>query len=86
MYAAKCRATATDCTYPGRKPTNQNCTNEEVKDKLNSMNACCRTVQKVPSSRLLSKNVKIKIYKTIILPLMFLGVWNLGLHVKGRTD
>jgi hypothetical protein len=34
---------------------------------LNSKNACYQAVQNSSSSRLLSKNVHIKIYKTIIL-------------------
>jgi hypothetical protein len=33
----------------------------------------------------LSKNVKIKIYKTIIFPVFYMGV-KLGLDVKGRAQ
>jgi hypothetical protein len=39
---------------------------------LNSGNACYHSVQNFLSSRLLSKNVKVKIYKTIILPVLLL--------------
>jgi hypothetical protein len=42
--------------------------------ELNSGNACYHSVQSLLSSRLLSRNVKVKIYKTIILPVIFMGV------------
>jgi hypothetical protein len=58
--------------------TNQNCIHEENKSRLNSGNACYLSFQSVLSSRLLSRNVKIKIYKTIILPVFYMGV-KLGL-------
>jgi hypothetical protein len=41
---------------------------EEIKRILNSGNACYHLVQKLLSSCLLSENLKIRIYKTIILP------------------
>jgi hypothetical protein len=44
--------------------TNQNLIQEEIKKRLNSGNACYHSVQNLFSSRLLSKNVKIRIYKT----------------------
>jgi hypothetical protein len=34
----------------------------------NSGNACYQSVQNLPSSNLLSKNINIKVYRTIILP------------------
>ena len=37
-------------------------------------NACYHSVQNLLSSRLLSKNLKIKIYRTIILPVVFVCV------------
>jgi hypothetical protein len=43
---------------------------EEIKRKLNSGNVCYNSVQNLLSSRLLSRNVKIRIYKTIILPMV----------------
>jgi hypothetical protein len=49
--------------------TNQNYIQEEFKRRLKSGNACYLSVQKILSSSLLSKNAKIKIYRTIILPL-----------------
>jgi hypothetical protein len=50
--------------------TNQNLIQEEIKRRLNSDNACYHSVQNLLSSRLLSKYLKIRIYKTIILPVV----------------
>jgi hypothetical protein len=43
---------------------------EEIKKGLNFGNACYHLVQNLLSSHLLSKNVKIIIYKTLILPVV----------------
>jgi hypothetical protein len=43
--------------------TNQNCMHEEIKSRLNSGNACYHSVQSLLSSHLLSRNIKLKIYK-----------------------
>ena len=56
--------------YSGTTLTNQNSIAEEIKSRLRSGNACYHSVQNVLSSRLLSKNLKIKIYRTIILPVV----------------
>jgi hypothetical protein len=40
---------------------------KEIKNRLNSENACCHLVQTLLSSHLLSRNVRAKIYKTIQL-------------------
>jgi hypothetical protein len=48
----------------GRHKTNQNLIQEEIKRRLNSGNACYHSVQSFLSSRLLSKNLKIRIYNT----------------------
>jgi hypothetical protein len=53
--------------------TNQNLIQEEIKRRLNSGNACYHSVQNLLSSRLLSKNVKIRIYRTLILPVVPYG-------------
>jgi hypothetical protein len=50
--------------------TNQNSIQEEIKRRLNSDNACYHSVKNLLSSRLLSKNIKIRIYEIIILPLV----------------
>jgi hypothetical protein len=44
-----------------------NCIHEEIKSRLNSGNDCCHLVQNRLSSSLLSKNIKINIYRTVIL-------------------
>jgi hypothetical protein len=51
--------------YLGMTVTKQNLIQEEIKRRLNSSNACYHSVQNLLSSRLLSKNVKVRIYKTI---------------------
>ena len=47
--------------YLGTTLTNQNCNAEEIKSRLRSGNACYHSVQNLLSSRLLFKNLKIKI-------------------------
>jgi hypothetical protein len=44
--------------YVGTRVTNQNLIQEKIKRRLNSDNACYFSVQKLLSSRLLSKNAK----------------------------
>jgi hypothetical protein len=51
---------------------NQELIHEEVKSRLNSVNTCCHSVQNLLSSHLLLKSMKIIIYKTIILAIVFL--------------
>ena len=53
--------------------TNQNSIQEEIKSKLKLGNACYHSVQTLLSSSLLSKNLKIKIYRTIILSVVLYG-------------
>ena len=59
---------------------------EEIKSRLRSGNACYHLVQNLLSSRLLSKNLKIKIYRTIILPLVLCGceTWSLTLREERK--
>jgi hypothetical protein len=59
--------------YMGTTVTNQNLIQEEIKRRLNSSNACYQSVQNLLYSRLLSKNLKIRIYKTIILYVVLYG-------------
>jgi len=47
---------------------------EEMKSRLKSGNTCCHLVQNLLSFCLLSKNLKIKIYRTIILAIVFVWV------------
>ena len=59
---------------------------EEIKSRLKLGNACYQSVQKLLSSTLLSKNLKIKIYRTIILPVVLYGceTWSLNLREEHR--
>ena len=68
--------------YLGTTLTNQNSIPEETKSRLRSGNACYHSVQNLLSTRLLSKNLKIKIYRTIILPVVLCGceTWSLALR------
>jgi hypothetical protein len=65
--------------YLGTTVSAQNLIQEEIQRTSNSGNACYHSVQNLLSSRLLSKNVKIRIYKTIILPVVLYGcdTWSL---------
>ena len=63
--------------------TNLNTMHEEIKCRLKAGNSCYYSIQ---TSRLLSKNLKIKIYKTIILPVVLYGceTWSLTLREESR--
>jgi hypothetical protein len=66
--------------------TTQNLIQEEFTRKLDLGNACYHSVLNLLSSRLLSKNVKIRIYKTRILPVALYGckTWSLTLREECR--
>ena len=70
----------------GKTLTNQNSIQEEIKSRLKSGNAYYHSVQNPMSSSLLSKNLKIKIYRTIILPVVLYGceTWSLTLREERR--
>jgi hypothetical protein len=68
--------------YLGMTVINQNLIQEEIKRRLNSGNACYHSVQNLLSSCLLSKNVKVRMYKTIILPVVLYGCETLSLTVR----
>jgi hypothetical protein len=55
----------------GKTLKNHNSIQEEIKNGLKSGNAFYHSGQNLLSSSLLSKNTKIKIYRTIILPFVF---------------
>jgi hypothetical protein len=59
---------------------------EDIKSRLNSGNACYHSVPSLLSSRLLFRNVKVTIYKTIILPVLLYGceTWSLTLREEHR--
>jgi len=66
--------------------TNQNSIAEEIKSRLESGNVCYHSVQNLLSSRLVSKNLKIKINRTIILPVVWYGceTWSLKLREERK--
>jgi len=68
--------------YLGTTVTHQNSILEEIKSRLRLGNVCYHSVQNLLSSRLLSKNLKIKIYRTIILLVVLYGceTWSLTLR------
>jgi len=66
--------------------TNQNSIGEEIKSRLRSGSACYHSVQNLLSSRFLSKNLKIKIYRTVILTVVLYGckTWSLTLREERK--
>ncbi|KAJ4426618.1 hypothetical protein ANN_26416, partial [Periplaneta americana] len=68
--------------YLGATVTNINDTREEIKHRINMGNACYYSVVKLLSSSLLSKNLKVRIYKTVILLVVLYGceTWTLTLR------
>ena len=58
----------------------------KIKSRLKSGNACYYSVQNLLSSNVLSKNLKIKIYRTIILHVVLYGceTWSLPLREERR--
>jgi hypothetical protein len=67
--------------YYGTTVINQSLIQKEIKRRLNCGNACYRSIQNL-LSRLLSKSLKIIIYKTIILPVVLYGYETLFLTLK----
>jgi hypothetical protein len=72
--------------YLGTILKNQNSINEGIKSRLRSGNACCHSVQNLLSSSLLSKNIKTKIHRTKILPVVLYGceTWSLTFREECR--
>ena len=72
--------------YLGSLLTNQNSIQDEIKCQLKAGNSCYYSVQTLLSSRLLYKNLKIEVYKTIILPVVLYGceAWRLALREECR--
>jgi len=65
---------------------NQNSIAEEIKSRLRSGNACYHSAQNLQPSTLLSKNLKIKIYRNIILSVVLYGcdTWSLTLREERK--
>ena len=59
---------------------------EEIKLRINMGNACYYSLEKILSPRLLSKKLKVKTFKTIILPvvLYICETWSLSLREEHR--
>jgi hypothetical protein len=68
--------------YLGTTLMNRNSIQEEIKSRLKSGITCYHLVQNFLSSSLLSKNIKITLYRTIILPVVLYGceIWSLTLR------
>ena len=70
--------------YFGTVVTNQNSFQEEIKSRLKSGNVCYHSVQNLLSSSLLSNNLKIKIYMTIIMPIFVYGCETCSLILREK--
>jgi hypothetical protein len=63
---------------------NRNCVHKDTKSRLNLGNVCNHSVQSF-SSCFLSKSLKIKIYKIIVLPVLYgCETWSLALKQEHR--
>jgi hypothetical protein len=62
----------------------QNTFRGEIKSRLNSGIVCCYSAQDLLSCSFLSKNIRIDMYKNIILPVVLCGceTWSLTLREK----
>jgi hypothetical protein len=66
--------------------TNQNDIHDEIKSRLNLGNACYYSVQNLLSCHLISKDLKIKIYRIVILLVVLYGceTWSVTLREEHR--
>jgi len=65
--------------------TNQNSIPKEIKRRLRSGNACYHSVQNILSFRLIPKTFKIKLYRTIILLVLYgCETWSLTLREERK--
>ena len=70
--------------YLGNLLTNQNSIQDEIKCRLKSGNASFHSVKNQLSSSVLHQNIKIQIYRTIILFVYFVWVLNLLVHPEAE--
>jgi hypothetical protein len=69
----------------GTTLTNQNSIHEEIKSRLKLGNACHHSVQNLLSSSLLSKDTKIRVYRTVVLPVVYgCETWSVTLREAQR--
>jgi len=83
LYCLFCYCNAaTNFKYFGRTLTHQNSINEEITSRVKSGNAFYHYVQNRLSFCLLSKNIKMNIYRTVIFPVILYGceTWSLILR------
>jgi hypothetical protein len=75
-----------DFKYLGTMLINKNYIREEIKSRLKLGNACYNSMQNLSSSSLLSKNLKIQMYRTVILPVVLYRceTWSLTLREECR--
>ena len=72
--------------YLGTALANQNSIQEEIKSRLKSLNACSHSVRNLLCSSLLSKELEIKIYRNIIMPVLCrYETWSLTLREERRV-
>ena len=72
--------------YLGTTLTNRNSIQEIIKSRLKSGNACYHLVQNLLFSGLTPKYIGIKIYRTIMLPVVLYGceTWSLKMREESR--
>jgi hypothetical protein len=72
--------------YLGATLTYQNSIQEGIKSRLTLGNAYYYSMQNLLSSRFISRNLKIKIYRTIVFPVILYGCesWSLTLREERR--
>jgi hypothetical protein len=72
--------------YLGATLMNLNSIHEEIKSRLKLEHACYHSMQNLLSSRLLYKNIKIRVYRTTTLPVVLYGceTWSLTLKEEQR--
>jgi hypothetical protein len=72
--------------YLGATLTEQHWMHKEINSRLNLGDACYNLFQSLLSSHLLSRNFKVKIHKTVILPVVLYGceTWSLTLRDEHR--
>jgi hypothetical protein len=75
-----------DFEYFGTTLINQNSIQKEINSRLTPENACYHSVLNFWFYSLLSKNIKITIYRTIIFPVVLYGceTWSLILREEHR--
>jgi hypothetical protein len=72
----------------GTTVTNEDFIQKEDKGRLNSGNAWYHSVQNVLSSHLLSKSIKVRIYRSINVPVVLYGceTWSLTLREEQGVE